>query len=268
MQLKAPRHPLMLPGLASPLLALLLIAACATKGLPPDSPPSEDPGAGPASEETSVAPGINSRYTADNVDLDRWVSRFSGESREVYVARFEVVEALGLEPGDRIADVGAGTGLYTQLLANSVGPSGKVYAVDISQPFLDFIAENAAEDGYENVETILGEDHTSNLPDASVDVIFHCDTYHHFEYPKTMTADLARALAPGGEMFVIDFERIPGVTSSFLLGHVRADKETVTSEIEASGFELVEQIHLEGLSENYMLRFRKRESLERAASGS
>lgn len=232
---------------SGPLLLLLLFGAACTAA---QNPPENE-------GEANVAPGINARYKSASLDVDHWVERFSGESREVYVARYEVLEALGLEPGDRIADVGAGTGLYTQLLAESVGPQGRVYAVDISRPFLDFIAENAAADGLDNVTTVLGEDRTSNLPAAAVDVIFHCDTYHHFEFPKTMTADLARALAPGGEMFVLDFERIPGVSSDFILGHVRADKATVISEIETSGFELVEEVDLEGLSENYLLKFRK-----------
>ncbi|MCB1036811.1 MAG: methyltransferase domain-containing protein, partial [Acidobacteria bacterium] len=197
-----------------------------------------------------------------------WVGRFSSESREVFVARFKVLKALGLKPGQRVADVGAGTGLYTRLLAKAVGPAGKVYAVDISQPFLDLIAADAAAAGLANVTTVLGEDHSARLPDASVDVVFHCDTYHHFEYPRSMTRDLARALRPGGEMFVLDFERIPGISSAFILNHVRASKETVISEIEASGFELVEELDLPSLEENYLLRFRKSRSPTASSSGS
>ncbi len=67
----------------------------------------------------------------------------------------------------------------------------------------------------------------------------------------------------GGDMFVVDFERIPGLSSNFILGHVRAPKATVIAEIEASGFKLVEEIDLKGLKENYLLRFRKVATPER-----
>ena len=130
-------------------------------------------------------------------------------------------------------------------------------AVDISQPFLEFIAENADKDGLRNVSVVQGEDKTSNLPDGSVDIVFHSDTYHHFEYPEDMIRDLARVLVEGGEMYVLDFERIEGVTSQRLLDHVRAGKDVVTREIEASGFTLVEELEVPGLKENYLLRFRK-----------
>ena len=132
-----------------------------------------------------------------------------------------------------------------------------MFAVDISQPFLEFIAENAEKDGLDNVSVVLGEDRTSNLPDDSVDIVFHSDAYHHFEYPEDMIRDLARVLVDGGEMYVLDFERIEGVTSQRLLDHVRAGKDVVTLEIEGSGFILVEELKVPGLVENYLLRFRK-----------
>ncbi len=186
-----------------------------------------------------------------------WAERFEGESREVFAARYEVLDAVGLEPGDRIADLGAGTGLYTKLFAEAVGPDGAVYAVDIAQPFLDFIAENAAADGLGNVTTVLGADRSTNLPDGAVDVVFTSDVYHHFEYPLTMNADIARSLAEGGEYIVVDFERIPGVSPQFAIEHVRAGKETVIEEVTSSGFALVEDVEIDGFEETYFLRFRK-----------
>jgi len=72
-----------------------------------------------------------------------------------------------------------------------------------------------------------------------------------------MTRDLARVLVDGGEMYVLDFERIEGVTPLRTFIHVRADKELVTAEIEAWGFELVEEVEIPSLERNYLLRFRK-----------
>ena len=123
--------------------------------------------------------------------------------------------------------------------------------------FLEFIKKNAKEDGLKNVTTILGGNTTSNLPDASVDIVFHSDVYHHFEYPEDMVRDLARVLVDGGEMFVLDFERIEGITSERILNHVRASKELVITEIEGNGFALIQEIKVPELKENYLLHFRK-----------
>lgn len=210
-----------------------------------------------SSGEANVAPDINRPYKSADLDVRMWAERFTGESREVFLARHEVVEALALEPGMRIADVGAGTGLYVQLFAAEVGREGRVYAVDIAPQFLDFIADNAYADGLTQVITVLGEDKRTNLKPGSVDVIFHSDTYHHFEYPQTIVADMLAALTPGGEMWVLDFERIEGVSAPWTLDHVRAGKRTVIEEITAAGFELVGEVELPGLVDNYLLRFRK-----------
>ena len=233
------------------LVITMCIVACTNVG---DKPATS----GVLAEEANVQPDINNTYKDPDLDPEMWAERFTGESREVFAQRNKVLAALKLQSGDRIADIGAGGGLYVKLFAEAIGPEGLVYAVDIAQPFLDFIQENARADNLENVKTVLGEDKTSNLPDASVDVIFHSDTYHHFEYPRTMVQDLSRALVDGGEMFVLDFERIEGFSSEVTLNHVRADKEVVISEIESAGFILVEEIDLPELKENFLLRFRKR----------
>lgn len=228
-------------------LSLVLLAACAA------APDAMSDAAG----EANVAPDINTNYRDPSLDAQMWAERFEGESREVFVARYDVLEALGLEPGDRIADLGAGTGLYTKIFAEAVGPEGEVYAIDIAEPFLEFIAENAAADGLTNVTTVLGADRSTNLDDGAVDAVFTSDVYHHFEYPLSMNADIARSLAPGGEYIVVDFERIPGVSTEFVLGHVRAGKETVIEEVTSQGFEFVEEVEFDAFEETYFLRFRK-----------
>jgi len=242
------------------LRAFVLVAASSTLLAACSNEPTVLSSPGASTAEQNVRPEINNSFKDPDVRVRTWAARFSGESREVFSQRHEVLAALNLQPGDRIADIGAGTGLYVKLFAETVGEAGKVYANDISQPFLDFIRENATSDGLTNVETVLGADKTSGLPDASVDVIFHSDVYHHFEYPRSMVRDLARMLVAGGEMFVLDFERIEGVTPQRLLDHVRAGKEVVIEEIESSGFQLVEEVELANLQENYLLRFKKEKS--------
>ncbi len=94
------------------------------------------------------------------------------------------------------------------------------------------------------------------LPDDSIDLAFVCDVYHHFEYPSSMLASLRGVLRSGGALVVIDFERIPGRTREWILDHVRAGKEVFTEEIEDAGFVLEKELQVDGLLENYMLRFR------------
>src|SRR5205085_2405627 len=74
-------------------------------------------------QDKSVRPGINKPF--ENPDVKEYVGKFEVESREVYAKRGEIVAACGLKPGMAVADVGAGTGLFTRLFAREVGPTGK-----------------------------------------------------------------------------------------------------------------------------------------------
>jgi predicted methyltransferase len=202
-------------------------------------------------QEQSVSPGINRHY--EGADFARWQRTFERPGREVYDRRHDIVAALGLKPGMAVADVGAGTGLFTRLFSPAVGPAGTVYAQDISPEFVENLARIAREQQLHNVKAVLGAERDARLPADSLDLAFLCDTYHHFEYPRSMLASIHRALRPGGALVVIDFEKIPGVSGAWVMDHVRADRETAIREIEAVGFRLAEDRKL--LRENYFLRF-------------
>lgn len=205
-------------------------------------------------QESSVNPGINDNF--QNPEPKEFVERFEKEGREVYDNREAIVSRLGLTPGMAVADVGAGTGLFTRLIAEKVGPAGKVYAVDIAKTFVDHTVMSSHVRGLKQVEGIVCTPDDAKLPPASVDLVFICDTYHHFEFPhKTMTS-IAKALKPGGRVALLDFERIEGKSSDWILGHVRAGKEVFSKEVEDAGFELAEEFDL--FEENYFLVFRKK----------
>ena len=195
-------------------------------------------------QEESVKPGINDRFLDPELNVDEWLGRFEIESREVYGARERVLDAIGLKQGQTVADIGAGTGFYSKLFASTVGESGWVYSVDIAPSFLKHINKQAEVDGVLNLTCVLGTERSVCLPPNSVEFVFICDTYHHFEYPQSTLASIRRALKPGGTLVVIDFERIPGESREWTLGHVRAGKEVFQKEIVDSGLTFVEEVQI------------------------
>ncbi len=207
--------------------------------------------------EQSVKPGINDQFVDPELDVSEWMGRFEVESREVYAGRQDVLQACGIQPGQSVADIGAGTGFYSRLFADAVGKDGWVFSVDISPRFLEHINTKAREDKVHNLTGVLCSDRSVNLPPRSIDVAFICDTYHHFEYPHLTVESIYKAIKPCGSLIVIDFDRIPGKSREFILGHVRAGKEVFRSEIEKGGFEFVDEVLVPAFEENYLLRFRK-----------
>lgn len=208
----------------------------------------------PACAAAGANPAINAPY--EDPDYGQWVERFEQPGREIYDRRQAIVDAAGVKTGMAVADIGAGTGLFSLLFAEEVGPQGKVYAVDVSRVFIDNITRRARERGLKNIVGVVNTQTSAELPAAAVDLAFLSDTYHHFERPAAMLASIHRALRPGGRLVVIDFERIPGRSSTWVLGHVRADKAQVKREIEAAGFRLLEDRPL--LEENFFLVFARR----------
>lgn len=204
-------------------------------------------------QDKSVRPGINKPF--EKPDVAEYLQKFEGESREISAQRDKIVEACGLRPGMAVADIGAGTGLFTRLFAKKVGPEGKVYAVDIAPAFVAHVEKTARDAGLKNVTGIVGAAHSPELPTNSVDLVFICDTYHHFEFPQRMLAALHKALRPGGRLVLIDFIRIPGKSSEWILGHVRAGQEVFSKEVQEAGFRPVGGKDF--LKENYLVIFER-----------
>jgi ubiquinone/menaquinone biosynthesis C-methylase UbiE len=210
-----------------------------------------------SSEEPGARPGINERFESPDLDVDEFVEIFESESREVFARRHEIAKKLELGPGIAIADIGAGTGFFTELFAELVGAEGRVYAVEVSPGFLDHLRQRARDRGSGQIEVVEGGERSVGLEDGSIDVAFLCDTYHHLEYPQAILASLYRALRPGGRLVVVDFEKIEGTSQKWILEHVRVGKQGVSAEIVSAGFTMDRQMQVDGMTENYMLQFRR-----------
>ncbi len=158
--------------------------------------------------QSKTDPKINDAFKKP--DVKAYIKRFESEDREPYARRHEIVAALELKPGMVVADIGAGTGLFTRLMAEKVGPTGKVYAVDIAPEFLAHIAADAKKNGRKQVVTVRGNQETTNLPKDSLDLVFLSDVYHHLERPQQILASLRESLKPGGKLVLIEFDRVEG----------------------------------------------------------
>jgi len=187
--------------------------------------------------------------------VERTVKSYERDSRDVVQKLDEIVAACELKPGMDVADVGAGTGLFTRPFAAKVAPGGKVYAVEIAKNFVEYIEHSCRQQGIGNVTGVLSTATSAELPPASVDVVFLCDTYHHFDQPEKMLASIHRALRPGGRLVVVDYKKEEGVSPKWIFGHVRADKKTATEEIVAAGFKQIDELDV--MKIQYLLRFRK-----------
>jgi len=173
-----------------------------------------------------------------------------------------VLRTHGLGSGGTVIDVGAGTGLLMPALSRTVGPEGKVLAVDITDKFVTFMRQRAEREGLGNVEVSLCTDKAVGVAaDVRANAALICDVYHHFEYPRTFMRSLHAVLADDARVVVIDFHRDPTRMTShapqWALDHIRAGREVFQTEIEEAGFRLVALEDLPGLSENYCMVFAK-----------
>jgi arsenite methyltransferase len=155
-------------------------------------------------------------------------------ARDAWQKPKQVVERLDIQPGARVADLGAGGGYFTWYLAAAVGPQGKVYAAEIDDTALAIIEKEMKSRGVTNVVPIRAEPGDAKLAEP-VDLVFSCDTYHHMEDRVAYFQSLARYLKPDGKVAILDFHA-EGFFSG-LLGH-GTTKQEVRREMESAGYRL------------------------------
>lgn len=115
-----------------------------------------------------------------------------------------LLRALALKPTDVVADIGAGTGFFTFLMAPNV-PKGNILAVDIQPEMIDYLNQGKAKRGVTNVTPILGTESDPKLPANAVDLAILIDAYHEFSYPREMMQHIAASLKPGGRVVLVEY---------------------------------------------------------------
>ena len=135
-----------------------------------------------------------------------YIERMERPTRVVKVN--EVIEKLRLKPGDIVADIGSGSGTFSIPMAKAIAPNGILYAVDIDQKMLDYVAEKAKKEGLTNVRTVLGKYEDPLLPVKDVDVAFYHRALHMIEKRQAHLNNTAKYLKPDGRIVVIDKNRV------------------------------------------------------------
>lgn len=131
-----------------------------------------------------------------------WLERPEREEEE---KTSRVLPALGLKPGDRVADVGAGSGYFSWRMAKAVGPTGTVFANDIQPEMLAILSTKVAAQGVTNVVPVLGTLTDPKLPTNALDLVLMVDVYHEFDHPYEMMQGIVRSLKPGGRVVLVEY---------------------------------------------------------------
>jgi predicted methyltransferase len=132
------------------------------------------------------------------------VSRVLTSGRDGWQHPERVIEALEIQPGDRVAEIGAGSGYWLPWLSEAVGPEGRVYAVEVDSKLVANLESFVADHELQNVEVILGAYHDPRLPHESIDLAMTVLTYHHIEGRTEYFNRLQSALRPGGRVAHLD----------------------------------------------------------------
>ena len=165
-----------------------------------------------------------------------WLVR---ESRQREEDCEQLLKALDVKPGQVACDMGCGNGFYTLQLAELVGPTGKVLAVDIQSEMLSYLRSQMRKEKVTNIQPLLGTPIDPRLEPESVDLMLLVDVYHEFSHPEQMLAAIRESLKPRGRVALVEFrEEDPLVPIKPL--H-KMSKRQIMKEFPANGLKLVEE---------------------------
>jgi arsenite methyltransferase len=166
------------------------------------------------------------------------VSRVVTSGRDGWQHPERVVESLEIEPGDSVAEIGAGNGYWLPWLSAAVGDHGRVYAVEVSDELVADLKERVADDGLDNVVVVRGHLDDPELPNGEIDLAMTCLTYHHIEERSAYFASLRVALSAGGRVAHLDDRHDVPIPLRWLQGDGHwSDPEALRAEMHEAGYE-------------------------------
>ena len=179
-----------------------------------------------------------------------WLTR---PEREVDEHPDQALDAIGIEKGSTVADIGAGVGYFTWRLADRVGPGGVVYGEDIQPGMIAQLQKNMAARKITNVKTVLGAYDDPKLPKASLDLVLLVDVYHEFSEPEKMLQRIRESMKPGGRLVLLEYRaEDPSVP-------IRPEHEMtvkmVREEVQPEGFKFDKTIEV--LPQQHIIIFRR-----------
>jgi ubiquinone/menaquinone biosynthesis C-methylase UbiE len=133
-----------------------------------------------------------------------YIDRMDRDARVSDLKIDEVIAKLKLKPGDVVADIGAGSGLFSIPMAKAIAPNGILYAEDIDKDLLAYVADKAKKEGVTNIRTVLGVYDDPQLPVRNVDVAFFHRVLHMIEHRQLFLNDTVPYLKPDGRIVIID----------------------------------------------------------------
>jgi arsenite methyltransferase len=172
---------------------------------------------------------------------EEWVTTLEGPQRVATQKIDEVLAKLSLKPGMVVADIGAGSGLFSRPLAKAVAPAGKVYAVDIQQDLLDFINKRDKEENIRNIQTVLGEFDDPKLPARDVDLAFINDVLHHIQHRAAYLKALGTYVKANGRIAIIEMNKDDPNTPHRKQPELLVGREEILQWMSDAGFKLVEE---------------------------
>jgi cyclopropane fatty-acyl-phospholipid synthase-like methyltransferase len=187
---------------------------------------------------------------------ERWAITLESGRRLESLEIERVVEAIGLRPGDIVADIGAGTGIFSVPMAMAVGSNGVVLAVEVDEGFLPLIEAKARENGVSNITAVLGEYGDPRLLRRDVDVAFFHDVLHHIEQRAAYLQALAAYMPSGSRIVVVDYDKsVPGVPHSnqpeMLIG-----PDEVATWMREAGFSVTREVEM--FDDKFFVEYTKR----------
>lgn len=162
-----------------------------------------------------------------------WLERDTREEEERLTL---LVKSLKIQPGDVVADIGAGSGVISMLMSEPVLPDGYIIAVDVQDEMLLRLQQNARNKGVKNIVPVKGTQKSSSLAPQSIDLAIMVDVYHEFEFPYEMMLDISKALKPGGRVALVEYRK-EDPTVPIKLVHKMTEKQA-KREVEQPEFDL------------------------------